>query len=270
MLIVDGHVHIGNLDPVWGKAPFSADDLIALMDEPFTVFGETRRIDLAVAMPRIGLTAVYGYSFKEQHQAVIDAIEKYPDRIVGNFVLNPRLGLDSGIETLRELVTGGGFRMIKMHPTLHNYYPDDRELASPILEEAAALGIPVLIHTGEPPFAVPAFVDTLARDHPRSTIILGHYGTQWVGYAHDAINVARHNDNVLLETGFGPLPRFIEGVRAIGSGRLVFGSDSPPEEIYSQLRLVECLTRKPPLGWNLSEEEVGMILGGTLKELLKL
>lgn len=268
-MILDGHVHIGQKDPVWGKAAFDGDDLIALMDEPITVLGQPSRVDRAAAMPRLGVTTLPDLSFEEQHRVVIDAVAKYPDRLVGNFVLNPRLGLDEGIATLRKLVGEGTFRMVKLHPTMHHYWPQERELTYPIFEEAKALGIPVLVHTGEPPYSVPALLDVVASDHPDVTIIIGHFGTQKICYADDAINVARHNPNVLLETGWGPLPRVIEGVRALGPERLVFGSDSPPQDIFSQLRVVECLHRKPPLGVGLSEEDVYAILGGTLARLLK-
>ena len=269
-MILDGHVHIGDKDPVWGKAAFDEDDLISLMDEPIRVLGEDRRVDRAAVMPRIGATTVFEHSFEEQHLVVTRAIEKYPDRLIGNFVLNPRLGLEEGIATLRRFVATGTFRMVKLHPTLHNYWPGERSLTYPILEEAAALDIPVLIHSGEPPYSVPALLDPVARDHPNVIIIIGHFGTQKVCYADDAVNVARHNPNVYLETGWGPLPRVIEGCRTIGPERLIFGSDSPPQDIFSQLRVVECLVRKPPLGVNLPEEDVFKILGGNLARLMKL
>ena len=198
-------------------------------------------------MPRIGVTTLSDQTFAEQHDVVIKAVAKYPDRLLGNFVLNPRLGIEKGIEELRRLVGTGTFRMVKLHPTLHNYWPQEANLTYPILKEAAALDIPVLIHTGEPPYSVPALLDPVARDHPNVNIIIGHFGTQKISYADDAINVARHNPNVYLETGWGALPRVIEGVKAIGPERLVFGSDSPPQDIFSQLRIVECLHRKPPL-----------------------
>ena len=82
-MIVDGHVHIGGLDPFWGKAPFDGDDLISLMDEPIMVLGEQRRIDRAVVMPRIGVTTLADRSFAEQHDVVIKAVAKYPDRLSG-------------------------------------------------------------------------------------------------------------------------------------------------------------------------------------------
>lgn len=270
-MIVDGHVHIvAEAEPVWAFAKFDAEDMIRHMDGPYRVFGKDRKIDMAAAMPAIGLTAM-DVSFKEQHRAVIDAVKRYPDRFVGTFVLNPRLGVQKGIDTLRELVRGGAFRMVKLHPTMHNYWPNKApDLIYPILEEAAALDIPVLIHMGEPPYSIPSLAEPLAKDNPKTTIILAHLATQKICYADDAVNVAKHCPNVLLETGWAPLPRLLEAAKAVGPERLVFGSDCPPMDIFSQLRVVESIAAAPPLGLSWSERDVQLVMGGNLARLLKL
>ena len=108
------------------------------------------------------------------------------------------------------------------------------------------------------------------RDHPKATIILAHFGTQGISYAGDAINVAKIYPNVLLETGWGHTPRINEAARALGADRLVFGSDSPPLDLWSQLRLVEALTQPAPLGVGMSREDAEKIMGGTMARLLKL
>jgi predicted TIM-barrel fold metal-dependent hydrolase len=270
-MIIDGHVHITDVpEPVWGWPPFTGDDLIALMDEPIPagIDGGTCVVDRAVVMPALGVTTKPELSFREQHRVVIDAVRAHPDRLVGNFVFNVRHGIEQGIETLRALVADDGFAMVKLHPTMHNFWPGAKELTYPVLEEAASLGIPVLIHTGEPPYSVPALIEPVARDHPDATIIIAHFGTQKICYADDAVNVARHCPNVMIETGWAPLPRLLEGLRTLGPERFVFGSDSPPQEIYSQLRVVQCLSRKPPLGLGLGAEDIALITGGNLERLL--
>jgi predicted TIM-barrel fold metal-dependent hydrolase len=271
-MLVDCHVHIADsVDPVWRVAKFTAEDMLQHMDGPGRVFGVDRRIDMAAAMPGMGFTATSDLSFEEQHRTVINAVAKYPDRFVGTFILNPRLGLQAGIDTLRKLVKGGGFRMVKLNPAMHNWWPNKTDdLIYPILEEAITLDIPVLVHMGEPPYAVPNLCAPMIRDHPKATIILAHFGTQGISYAGDAINVAKQYPNVLLETGWGHTPRINEAARALGADRLVFGSDSPPLDLWSQLRLVEALTMQPPLGIGMSESDAEKIMGGTMTRLLKL
>ena len=116
----------------------------------------------------------------------------------------------------------------------HAYWPKVRAFTDPVLEAVADLGVPVLIHTDDPPFAVPALMEPLAADHPDTTVILAHLGTQKTGYADDAINVARHCDNIYLETGWGHQPRVAEAVMEIGASRMVFGSDCPVQDPFSQ------------------------------------
>ncbi len=270
-MIVDGHVHISNEpEPARGWPAFTADDLIALMDEKVPIKGTERVIDRAAVMPMPLVTQRPDLTFREQHRAVIEAVRKHPGRLVGTFMLNPHLGVDRGVRELRRLVEEEGFRMVKLHPTAHGYWPKMRNFTDPVLDAAAELRIPVLIHTGDPPFAIPALMEPLATDHPNTTVILAHLGTQKGGYADDAINVARHCDNVLLETGWGHQPRVAEAVQEIGAARLVFGSDCPVQEPYSQLRIIETLTRPAPLGVNLSDDDMEAIMGGNLAGLLKL
>ena len=270
-MIVDGHVHLSDdPEPTRGWPPFTADDLIAIMDEELPIPGGPRVIDRAAVMPMLLPTQRADLSFREQHRPVIEAIRRYPDRLVGTFMLNPHLGVDAGLAELRRLVAEDGFRMVKLHPTAHAYWPKARDFTDPVLEEAALLDIPVLIHTGDPPFAVPALMEPLAADHPGTTVILAHLGTQKIGYADDAINVARHCDNVYLETGWGHQPRVAEAVQAIGAGRMVFGSDCPVQDPCSQLRIIETLTRDGPLGINLSRSDMEAIMGDNLARLLRL
>ena len=227
-------------------------------------------IDRAAVMPMLLPTQRPDLTFRERHRTVIDAVHMYPDRLVGTFMLNPHLGVEAGIAELRRLVAEDGFRMVKLHPTAHAYWPKARSFTDPVLDAAAELGIPVLIHTGDQPFAVPALMEPLAADHPDPTVILAHLGTQKTGYADDAINVARHCDNIYLETGWGHLSRVAEAVLAIGPRRMVFGSDCPVQDPFSQLRVIETLTRDGALGMNLSDHDMEAIMGDNMVRLLHL
>ena len=270
-MIVDGHVHITNdPEPARGWPPFSADHLVDLMDEELPFRSGKRIIDHAAVMPMLLPTQRADLTFRQQHQVVIDAVRRYPDRLVGTFMLNPHLGVEKGITEMRRLVNEDGFRMVKLHPTAHAYWPKMRDFTDPVLAAAADLGIPVLIHTGDPPFSIPALMEPLAADHPATTVILAHLGTQKTGYADDAINVARHCDNIFLKTGWGHQPRVAEAVLAIGAGRMVFGSDCPVQDPFSQLRVIETLTRDGPLGVNLSASDMEAIMGNNMARLLRL
>jgi len=269
-MIIEGHAHITDIpEPVWSWPPYPGDRLVKDMDGPFAIAGKKRRIDKAVVMPALGVTTLGHWDYYQQHYHVIESVKKYPDRLIGNMVVNPRLDVKRAPEVLRDLVKNYGFRMVKLHPTLHHYWPNkSMHLVAPVLEEAISLNIPVLIHTGEPPYSVPSLMAKIAESFPRANIIIAHLGTQKVCYADECIYLARKNDNIYLETGWGVQPRLIEAVQELGAGKLVFGTDVPPLEMYSQLRVVEVLSWAPPLGVSLSEEDLERIMGDNLAGLM--
>jgi predicted TIM-barrel fold metal-dependent hydrolase len=270
-VIIDGHVHISNQPTaVWNHPPFTAEHLLELMDGPFPILGRARRVDRAVVQPHSGETLVASQTFTEQHAYVTEVVRKYPERLVGCLHINPHLGVEQALVELKQLVATSGYRVVKLNPTLHAYMPlRSRALLDPIFEAAGKLRLPVIVHMGDTPFAVPVLMAPIAEDHPETVIILAHLGTQKVSYADEAIYVARKHDNVWLETGWGPLPRIKEAVQTVGAGKLVFASDCPIQEMGSQLRPLEVLAWRPPMGINLPERAVEQIMGDNMAGLLQ-
>lgn len=68
-----------------------------------------------------------------------------------------------------------GMRGVKLHPWVQGFSAHTPGL-DPVCEAAAELGIPVLFHDGTPPFTAPLQLASLARRHPRTTVVLGHGG----------------------------------------------------------------------------------------------
>jgi uncharacterized protein len=101
----------------------------------------------------------------------------------------------------------------------------------PILEQAAALDVPVLQHawdktTGNlPTESTPADVADLARRHPRARIIMAHLN----GAGLRGIEAIADCPNVVVDTSGGdPQSGIVEvAVAALGPTRVVFGSDAP-------------------------------------------
>jgi predicted TIM-barrel fold metal-dependent hydrolase len=270
-VIIDGHIHVANQpDDAGFRAPvLDADTLLRLMEGPFPIMGQPRRVDHALIQPMISPTR--SGDPLEHHRYIRQQVELHSDRLTGCFVANPLLDAPRTIEVMRELIRSRHFRAVKLHPTNHGYMPfKSRDRLDPILEEVAALRVPVIVHQGDPPFAHPTQMAPVIEAFPQVTFILAHFGTQRVVLADEAIYVARKNKNVYLETGWGALPRIKEGIAAIGPERLVFGSDCPIQEIGSQLRVIEVLTWEQPLGIKLSEAHAEGIMGDNLARLLQL
>ena len=280
-MIIDSLTHISTQeDDVMGWGPrFLAEDLIQQMDAPRRVLGQPARIDRAVVFPAWGLTVPTSpLSFKEQHAYVLESVDRYPDRLIGGAIIHPRLWNDDVARQLEDMVANHQFRMLYINPSLHKFWlpiktPSEgegsRKLLFPIFEAARRLKLPVMIHLGEQPYALPATADYIAGAFPDVTIIIAHMGTQGEVYTLEALLVAEHHPNVWMETSFSQVHMLIETVHTIGAERVIFGSNCPPLEPTQQLMMVEeALSLEPPIGMSLPVEGVRKVMGGNLARLL--
>ena len=282
-MIIDAVTHISTKpDEVVGWGPrFLAEDLLAQMDAPRNVLGKPARIDKAVVFPALGLTVPTStLSFTEQHRYVLESVEKYPGRLIGGIVMHARLWNEEVARQVEDMVKNHNFRMIYIHPSLHKYWlpintPSEGEgskkMLYPLFEAAREFGLPVYIHSGEQPYAMPATVDYVAGVYSDVKIIIGHIGTQGEMLTIEALLVAERHDNVYVETSFAMPHMVIEAVHSIGPDRVIFGSNCPPLEPTQQLMNVEeALTLDPPVGMALAQDGVRKILGGNLANILSL
>jgi predicted TIM-barrel fold metal-dependent hydrolase len=98
----------------------------------------------------------------------------------------------------------------------------------PILELARELKIPVLFHTGHPPFSLPWQIGEVAEVFPDIPIVMGHMGHGHGCYIHGTIMTAKKFPNLYLETSGMPMHTKIrEAVEQIGPDRVMYGSDVP-------------------------------------------
>jgi predicted TIM-barrel fold metal-dependent hydrolase len=281
-MIIDSHTHIINQrEPVWGWGPrYTVEQLIAALDRDYDVMGENRHIDRALVMTGLGLTALGQYSLREAHQYVLDSIRKYPQRLYLNAVFNPRIWGADQLDELKGWVSDYNLRMIKIHPTMHNYYlplynpflaETSRKFVYPVLEVARELGIPVMIHMGEPPYSIPASIAPLAEAFPDVAIQVGHSGANnETSYAADALLLARTHDNVFLGSSWVQMPDLIQMYYAVGAGKIIFESDHSPQSMGQQMRMVMNLHLPPPLGAGASPEEVYQMIGGNIARLCRI
>jgi predicted TIM-barrel fold metal-dependent hydrolase len=277
-MIIDCHTHLGGgaWEPVWWKPTITAEQLVKHMDGPFFIDEKPQKVDISLVQPSAGQT-LYSYevspkledwTFRKQHQNVIDAVKKYPDRLLGCMMINPRFGVEAAIEELDNLVREENFKAIKLHPTMHRYFPNTKEFTHPIMEKAAKLNVPVLIHTGDPIFGEPSRMEPLIEAFPEVKIILCHMGAQWMTYDSDITGVAKRNENVFVETGWGVTPMMLRAIAVLGPDKFVFGSDCPPSDMGTWLRVIEVLCWDPPWGAKLSVEDRAKILGSNMAKLL--
>ncbi|MBI4258137.1 MAG: amidohydrolase [Thaumarchaeota archaeon] len=276
-MIIDCHVHLSvAVDPVWRKAsvPFNAERLLKWMNRKYIVGGKPVKVDVCVIQPAIGST-IYEPGGKaayiRQSQHIVDAVRKYPKKLIGCMTLNPRMGVKEGVQVLRTLVKKEGFKAVKIHPNMHLFRPDlSPDFMNPIVEASIDLNIPLFIHTGDPPYSLPVQLVPSIEEYPHAKFVFFHFGIQYSGFPYEAMYVAKKNDNVYLEISWAPLPRIREAVKSLGADRLIYGTDSPAMEQGSQLSQIDALCEEPPIGIKMSSKDRDKILGGNIARLMNL
>ena len=128
-MIFDFHTHISPDDDV--------DKLIEAMDQ----CGVDKSGASVVVAPG-------GDSGQAANRQLHQMIATHPDRLVGYAGVLPYATDGPGF--LRYCFETYGFRALKLHPSIQQFYPDDRRIF-PIIEEAIQLDIPILVHTGAVP-----------------------------------------------------------------------------------------------------------------------
>ena len=200
---IDAHSHIGYFGG-WSNVGITAEELIAQMDEY-----------------NIEKTVLCTYPIDES----IEAVDRYGDRLVGAAWVDPTE--DNAVDIIKDAVKNHGFKAIKLHPLSHSYLPND-ECVFPVAELAGELDIPLMIHTGHPPFSLPWSVTQLADIYPDVDMVMIHMGHGNGMYVQSAIDIAKKYPNLYLETSGMPMHTKIkEAYEEVGSDRIMWGLDAP-------------------------------------------
>lgn len=200
---IDAHSHVGYFGS-WSDVGITPAELVEQMKEY-----------------QIEKTVISTYPMKES----LEAAERYPDRLIGAAWVNPME--PDALTQIRNAVNNYGFRAIKLHPLSHSYLAND-ECVFPVAELAHELDIPLMIHTGHPPFSLPWSVGQLAELYPQVNIVQIHMGHGNGMYVQAAIDMAVKYPNLYLETSGMPMHTKIkEAYETVGSTRIMWGLDAP-------------------------------------------
>ncbi len=200
---IDAHAHIGYFGS-WANVSCNAQEVVDLM----------KQYDVEKTC-----------LFYTDNSLVRAAVKKYPKKLVGFVWPNPYD--PNALKLVRDSISRWGFRGIKLHPLFHAFLPNS-EVVYPIMDEARRSRLPVLIHSGHPPFSLPWSIGELAENYRDVTIVMLHMGHGHGVYIQAAINTARKYDNIYLETSGMPMHTKIkEAVEVVGEHRVMYGSDIP-------------------------------------------
>ena len=265
---IDPECHlIGNMEPVnhfpgvkmWWKAIASISRPLMLGTPPTSMEGvepweaiktsdparllsamDKYGVDIACLLPEAMMDTT-GYSSRWMTNGeMAKIVESNPER----FMLQPNLspikfrGVKNVIWELEYWVKEKGAKIFKFYPP-EDTYINDPELW-PFYEKAQELGIVLDIHTGfcwVPPgkskYALPIYLDDVARDFPNLKIVAFHMGYP---YCDDLNMVAMGHPNVylclslLIPWALSAPRKFAkiigEALRFVGPDRIIWGTDS--------------------------------------------
>jgi len=279
-VIIDFHTHIfsprlrENREQYLGRDPCfahlyadpkaeiaTAEELIASMDQE----GIDRSIVLNIGW-------VSHQMCVETNDYIMEAISRYPERLVGFCALQPKAG-EAAIAELERCARGGMRGIGEMRPDTQGFDLGDEVMMRPIVEAAAEHRFILLTHASEPVGHLYSGKGNITPDilyrfichFPQISIVCAHWGGGLPFYALMP-EVSQALENVFFDTAATPFlyrPEiFTHVAQIVGFDKILFGSDYPllaPSRITSQLRSL-----------GLGQEAEGLILGGNAERLLGL
>ena len=239
----------------------SAEDLINSMDED--------GIDVSVALN-------VGWSDHdlcvETNDYIIDAVARYPKRIVGFCAIQPLAG-DKAIAELERCAKGGLKGIGELRPDTQGYDMGDAQFMTLIAEIAQKYDMIVLPHSSEPVGHIydgkgditPKMLYRFISNFPDLKIVCAHWGGGLPFYALMP-EVKKALANTYFDTAASPYlyknDIFATVGQVAGDNKILFGSDFP---LIKQRRIV-----KDVQSLNLPDQTKKAILGENARALLKL
>jgi hypothetical protein len=238
--ITDMHAHLMPGSVPWGEDP--ADHLVRAMDQS------------GVMSCLVSSLSPAGFRMELCNERMLEAMRKYPDRLLGYIYIWPGDRKAVGAEVEQRLKQG--FTGIKMLVLMgFGYlYPG----YAPAFEIANERRLPVLLHT----YGGQAGLDdvpALAERYPDVNFVLAHAGAQQVEHH---IRIAGQVEHAYLELCTSSAThRAVESLfEHVPVERIVWGSDDLPLNMSHQLGKV--------LGAQIPEEAKVQILSGNARRIL--
>jgi predicted TIM-barrel fold metal-dependent hydrolase len=191
---------------------------------------------------------------EDGNREVYEAIQKYPERLLGYMTVFP-----SSAKAVREQVERWlkkGFVGFKLHNANEfNYCLPEYE---PVYEIANQYSMPILFHSWGKDIEFALF-RRIAKQYPDLSVLMAHSGST---KPEKYIEISNEYENVFLDTALSVSPRgMIERfVKESGAHKVIFGSDLYFFGLSQQLGKI--------VGANISDEDMKLILAGNAQKIL--
>ena len=187
-------------------------------------------------------------------------MKQHPTRIVAYARINPYFGAKA-VADIADYAKMG-VKGLKIHPIrdFSGNRVNDPELMFPIIDAAQKANLLILVHSGEWWNCSPSLIADLARNFTKTNFVMAH--SAGFGGHQEAIAVARHQDNLYVDTASNGYPDITSNVvRALGPERVLYGSDHPTLPFGFELGKIVKYA-------NLNSDQLDLILGRNLARLL--
>lgn len=204
---------------------------------------DAMRVERSVLLP-----IEFGFWFGDrQTEKWRDAVARAnTDRLISGFSVSPD---DKNAIADMERHVKAGARVMKLHPPVQRFFPDDPSLDE-LYTRAAELGVIVFYHGGRAgieseaahPYAMPRHYEATFKNHPNLQCVIGHGGAR----DGDAmLELALKYDNVWLGTHGQGITHLDKMIEATNGERLLFGTDWPFYHVGASLAKVLITTDTP-------------------------
>ncbi len=249
-MIIDSHAHLGK----WHHLDGSPERLLREADR--------------LGIERLCVSSAWAIAYEpdEGNRQVLDAVARWPDRIVGYYAIPSAHYAAQAVRELPNVVGDGGMRGLKIY-TRYRVFEGGLAWTGvtltepsmwPLFELAAELRLPVLAH------AAPQEFDAVARRVPAVRLIIAHLGdtAQGSGDYHRALAIARRHPNVYVDTcgSMVNLTLVEDAVAALGVEKVLFGTDLPILDPAAQLAKVTGARLDPAAKRRILGENIAALL----------
>ena len=210
---------------------------------------------------------------KITNEEVAELAHKNGDVAIPFASINPHRGAE-GVKAARRLIDQYNVKGFKFHPTVQEFFPNDR-LAYPLYEAIAEAKLPALFHTGQTgvgagtrgggglrlKYSNPMLLDDVAADFPDMPIILAHPSFPW---QEEALSVATHKPQVYIDlSGWSPKyfpPILVQYANTLLKDKILFGSDYPVISPEKWVEEFDKLPIKPEVRPKIMKENAARLL----------
>ncbi len=277
--IIDVHIHLTPPEVIAREEDYKKEEpyFDLLSSNPGNKFVTSE--DLIDHLDKAGISQaiVFGFAFQKQENCrlvndyIIEAIKKYPERLIGFAVVNP-LKPGAAAEICRchqEGLQGVG----ELFPEGQGFDLTKREEMQELTATCQELSLPIMIHLNEPighdyPGKTGDSLESgikLAENFPANTFIYSHWGGGLIFYELMP-EIASTLQNVYYDTAASPFlydKKIYQAVKAAGLiDKVLLGSDYPllsPDRYLAEIKDTD-----------LSQAERDKVLFSNAKELFNL